>query len=114
VQLPFALIPLIKFASQEKIMGPFKMSKAATVFATAFGIFLFLMNFVLLFNGTDFNTTEIILIVLVAIVYISFCLSVVMEPVKPLKKMTREEYEDHEFDRVIIDSEISGSFDSDI
>ena len=112
MQLPFALIPLIKFASQEKIMGQFRMSKATTLFATGFGIFLFLMNFVLLFGDNDFSILAIVIIIIVSVVYVSFCVTVILEPISPLKKMTKEEYEDHEFDRVIIDSEISGSFES--
>jgi NRAMP (natural resistance-associated macrophage protein)-like metal ion transporter len=51
VQLPFAIVPTIKFASSPLIMGEFAMSKASVIFASLFGIALFLMNFVILFVG---------------------------------------------------------------
>ena len=44
IQLPFALIPLIKFTSSEKIMGSFANKKWVTYLAIFFGILLFIAN----------------------------------------------------------------------
>ena len=49
VQLPFALIPLIKFACDEKIMKEFALPKCQSIFAAAFGFMLFAFNFVVIF-----------------------------------------------------------------
>lgn len=49
VQLPFALIPLIKFAGNKKVMGEFAISKNLVTFASTFGVLLFLMNFAIMF-----------------------------------------------------------------
>ena len=110
VQLPFALIPLIKFASCEKVMGDFKISKASTIFATLFGFILFLMNFVIVFaEGQLEDPLQISGVVLGAIIYVGFIVTVIREPTKPLKKLTQKELDDHEYDRVVIDDDISES-----
>ena len=49
VQLPFALVPLIKFVASPKIMGEFVLPKWQIYFASTFGVFLFTMNFVIIF-----------------------------------------------------------------
>jgi len=47
IQLPFALIPLIKFTSNKMIMGnEFKNSKFMTWFAIVMAIFLFVLNII--------------------------------------------------------------------
>ena len=48
VQLPFAIVPLIKFVGNEKIMGSFVLPRKQILFASTFGLFLFSMNFVIL------------------------------------------------------------------
>ena len=113
VQLPFALVPLIKFASSKHIMGQFAISKTSTYFASGFGVVLFLMNFVIIFYESDLTQVWIILVIVVlSVIYISFIVVVILEPTKPLKRITKEELEDHEFDRVVIDDDFSESFDS--
>jgi len=49
IQLPFALVPLLKFTSSPKIMKDFAISRAQLLFGSIFGFFLFLMNFVIMF-----------------------------------------------------------------
>lgn len=49
VQLPFALIPLIKLVSSPKIMGMFAISKWNFYFSSGFGFFLFCLNFRVVF-----------------------------------------------------------------
>lgn len=44
IQLPFALIPLIKFTSSPKVMGRFTNNKCAMYFAIIMGVILFLIN----------------------------------------------------------------------
>lgn len=58
VQLPFALVPLLKFASCEKIMGDFAISKFSFYFFSAFSVFLFVMNFVIIFAEFDFENAK--------------------------------------------------------
>ena len=48
---------------------------------------------------------------LVSIIYIGFIISSIMEPLSNLKKMTKAELEDHEYERIIVD-DFSESFDS--
>ena len=49
VQLPFALIPLVKFSCDQKVMGQFALTKCETYFASIFGVFLFILNFFVIF-----------------------------------------------------------------
>mmetsp|Transcript_2304 Transcript_2304/g.3942 ORF Transcript_2304/g.3942 Transcript_2304/m.3942 type:complete len:208 (-) Transcript_2304:123-746(-) len=114
IQLPFALIPLIKFGASEKIMGQFKMSRLSTVFASIFGVVLFLMNFVIIYMGSDgFSLTAMSIIGVVSVVYVIFNIIVIVEPIKKLKKISKEELEDKEFKRVsVIDDDISESYDT--
>lgn len=44
IQLPFALIPLIKFTNSPKIMGRFYNSKCPKYFAMVMGFILFTIN----------------------------------------------------------------------
>ena len=113
VQLPFALVPLIKFVGSPKIMGDFVLPKWQIYFASTFGVFLFTMNFVIIFLEAKFEDWRpVLLIVAVSIIYIAFIVQSILEPLSPLKKMTKAEMEDHEYDRIIIDDDFSESFDS--
>ena len=53
VQLPFALIPLIKFVGNEKVMGEFALSRYFTGLASTVGVFLFCLNFYVIFIESD-------------------------------------------------------------
>jgi hypothetical protein len=111
VQLPFALVPVIKFVGSPQIMGDFVLPKWQIYFASTFGVFLFGMNFVIIFIEADFEDWKpIAVIVLVSIVYIGFIVQSIIEPLSPLKKMTKAEIEDHEYERIIIDNDFSESF----
>lgn len=113
VQLPFALVPLIKFVGSPKIMGDFAVPKWQIYFASTFGVFLFTMNFVIIFMESQFNDWKPVLgIVVISIIYIAFIVQSILEPLSPLKKMTKAEMEDHEYERIIIDDDISESFES--
>jgi Mn2+/Fe2+ NRAMP family transporter len=73
VQLPFALVPLIKFVGSPKIMGDFALAKWQIYFASGFGVFLFTMNFVIIFLEADFvDWKPICALAIVSIIYIAF------------------------------------------
>ena len=44
IQLPFALVPLLKFTSSEMIMGRFRNSKFVMIFSIVMAIGLFVVN----------------------------------------------------------------------
>jgi len=93
-------------------MGEFKLSTFWTGFAVLFGLMLFLMNFSILFLNTKFTEYILMPVISISFVYLMFIVVVIVEPTTPLKKITKEELEDHEYKRVIIDNDISQSFDS--
>ena len=86
IQLPFALIPLIKFVASPKIMGMFAIDKYNAYFAILFGIFLFGLNFRVIF--IEFQDQIYWWHALLFIVYIGLIFKVVTEPVTDLEKMT--------------------------
>jgi hypothetical protein len=104
VQLPFALVPTIKFASSELIMGEFAMSRCSTIFATFCGVCLFLMNFVIVFVQKGETDWWVYLIIgIISIVYVTLIVLAIIVPVKPLKPISKEELEDHEYERVAVE-----------
>lgn len=97
------MIPLIKFVSNEKIMGQFAVSKYNTYFATCFGIFLFSLNFRVVFFDLKENISWWQPLLL--IVYLVFIVKVISEPVRDLEEMSMEELEDHEYNRLEVDDD---------
>ena len=69
-------------------MREFAIGKYQYYFATSFGIALFLMNFAIVFEGTALSLTEILLIVMLAILYICLIIMAMLEKTKPIKLMT--------------------------
>jgi natural resistance-associated macrophage protein 2 len=113
VQLPFALVPLIKFVGSTKVMGQFALPQWQIIFASTFGFLLFSMNFVIIFMESNFDSwVPVAAIVVVSIIYVGFILQSIMEPLSKLKRMTKAEMEDHEYDRIIIDDDLSESYDT--
>lgn len=99
VQLPFALIPLIKFGCDERIMKEFALPKCQTYFASAFGFMLFVFNFVVVFQdpGSTFSDpVTCVLVIVVGLFYLGFIGISIVAPVSDLKKLTKEELEDLE------------------
>lgn len=104
IQLPFALVPLIKFASSEKVMGVFAVSTCSTWFATILGVMLFLFNFVVVFMSIEeIVWWQIVAILLFGLVYLALIAMAIKEPSKNLKPMTEEELNDHEYETLIVD-----------
>lgn len=100
-------MPLIKFVASEKIMGSFALPWQYIMFAATFGFLLFSMNFVILFSefGETLKENPLILLGVIAAstIYLCFIVHAIREPVTELKKMTKEEMEDHEYERVEVE-----------
>ncbi len=64
------------------------------------------MNFVIILSDSDGlfdNWTLLCAIIIGSTIYIGFIISAIMEPVSTLKKMTKEEMEDHEYERINVE-----------
>lgn len=110
VQLPFALIPLIKFSSSYQVMGQFRISRRKTIFASLFGLLLFSMNFVIIFGKIEFSSWWVILTAItVTLFYLVFILTVIAEPTKTLQPITIEELADQEYEKVEIEDQFTVS-----
>lgn len=80
------------------------MGRCNTIFAIICGIILFLMNFVIiLIDNTIENWWGYFIIGFVGLIYIIFIGMAIIEPVKDLKPISREELEDHEYKRLQVD-----------
>ena len=104
VQLPFALVPLIKFSSSPEIMGVFAISRANFYFSSFLGLLLFLMNFVIIFTENKVETWRQLLMICVGIVvYVSLIVMAIREPVSPLKPISEQDLDDDEYKKVIVE-----------
>ena len=85
-------------------MGTFAMSKYNAIFASAFGVFLFSLNFRVVFMDLldDVQWWQVLLLCL----YIFCIIMVIREPVTELAPMTEEELADHEYDRILVGDEV--------
>ncbi len=90
VQLPFALVPLIKFAHDKNIMREFVISRRQFRFATFCGIMLFIFNFITVFDDGTLDWWAYMLIAIVSIIYFSLIAMVMNETTQPLKLMTKQ------------------------
>jgi len=104
VQLPFALVPLIKFTSSAKVMGPFSTKKCPFYFAVVMGFVLISINAVgLVPLGMEWWVY--VLIALGFAFYITLIVIVIRAPVFELKELSEDdEYADEVANRVIVDS----------
>lgn len=103
VQLPFALVPTIKFVSSRDIMGDFSLSLPWTIFASVFGFALFIMNFVIIFLENTFTATwQYFIVIIFAVVYCCLILNAILEKTSPLAPITEKDMEDHEYERIEI------------
>ena len=103
VQLPFALVPTIKFVSDRNIMGDFAISLPWTIFASIFGFGLFVMNFVIIFLENSFtHTWQYFIVIVFAVIYSCLILNAILEKTSPLKQITDKDMEDHEYERIEI------------
>ena len=98
VLLPFSLIPLLKFVGSPKIMGDFAIPSKPLWFATIFGVALYSMNFVLLFEGSESWSWYIwVLVILICVCYIGLQVKAIREPVNMLAELPAEEIDEHEY-----------------
>ena len=88
VQLPFALVPLIKFVGSDLIMKEFAISPCSFWFATLFGVALFALNFYTVFAGNSYEWWQILLIIIASLLYFALIYMVIREEVKPLRELT--------------------------
>ena len=85
-------------------MKEFAIGRGTVIFASIFGVLLFLMNFVLLFVGSKIdNWWTILIIVVITIIYLYLIFRAIFEKTKPLPEITHEELEEAEYDRVDVD-----------
>ena len=104
IQLPFALIPTIKFASSPLIMGEFAISRCSTIFASCLGVALFLMNFVIIFTSEDeIQWWAILLIAVGSFIYLVLITLAIREPIKRLQDISILELNDHEYERINVE-----------
>jgi Mn2+/Fe2+ NRAMP family transporter len=101
----------------KKIMKEFTLPKWQVYFASAIGIFLFFLNFYVIFEGFGSIFEEFwscLLIVTTLALYLAFIIMTIRSPVKPLKQLTKEELADHDYEKILIDydNSISRSFGS--
>ena len=107
IQLPFALVPTIKFASSPDIMKEFAIPRWQWLPASAFGTGLFLMNFVLIFQkDTDFQWYHHVMIVVASLFYFFVIVKAILEPTTPLSPITQEDLDNHEYDQIEVESEM--------
>lgn len=90
VQLPFALVPLIKFASDRNILNEFAIGPCQTAFAAALGVALFLMNFVIIFVGEALSPFQYALVGLGAVFYLVLIGMTICERTHPLVALSEE------------------------
>jgi len=84
VQLPFALVPLIKFAHDQNIMREFAIGKTQYYIATGFGIALFISNFIIVFDGKVLAWWEYTILGIFTIIYFSLIFMVMQETTEPI------------------------------
>jgi len=102
--LPFALAPLIKFCYSSEIIDEFVISQCQFVCATAFGALLYFTNFFVVFTSVTLNVWwHWVLLIIGSLIYIGLILIIIIEPIKPLRKMTKAEINDHEYEQLIVE-----------
>jgi natural resistance-associated macrophage protein len=119
IQLPFALIPLLKFTSSSEIMQEFKSHKFVTGFCTVVSIVIICVNMgtvipTMLYSDEEGNfqwTRGKLLLIFFGVVYFTIIIAVMMSPPKKSSLLdgssaTDEESEDIEFKRLGIDNAI--------
>ena len=61
------------------------------------------MNFTIILKEFSFDSwPKVVLMSLGLVTYIYFILSAILEPIKPLRQLSEEELNDHEFKKIII------------
>jgi len=98
VQLPFALIPLIKFAHDQNIMREFAIGKYQYWFASSFGVCLFIMNFIIVFDGNVLAWWEYTILGVFTVIYFSLIFMVMMETTVPIKLLSEEQMKNNEIE----------------
>ena len=85
-------------------MSEFTISSCQIKFASIFGFLLFSMNFIIMsleMANKDANT--IICAIAAACLYVGLIINVLMEPTKKLRPLTKQEEEELEYSRVLVE-----------
>lgn len=83
-------------------MGDFAISKTESIFATLFGIGLWLMNFAVMGISEITAWYQYVIIAVFGCLYLFFIISAIIEPTSKLIPIKQEELEDHEYKRITI------------
>ena len=75
------------------------------------GVALFLMNFAILADGPDLKWFEFVIIGVISIIYLALIGYAIYYPTSPLKPISKEDIEDHEYNRIEVYVETKGSDD---
>lgn len=95
IQLPFAMIPLLVFASSPKIMGQFAIPLHLIVLSIALASLLIMLNMIDMFMDLE-TTLQYILMTLAAIIYLGICAFILTRDISKLEEapeLTQEEKE---------------------
>ena len=85
-------------------MNQFALPAWQIILASSLGLFLFSMNFITIFiNSSLSHWWQFLIIIIVAILYLSFFVNAILEPVKELKSQSEEEIEDHEYEKINVE-----------
>jgi natural resistance-associated macrophage protein len=93
IQLPFALIPLLKFTASDKVMGGFQNSMITNIFCVLVSLVLIALNMYGLIPSTS-NGWIITLVVVLTLIYLGIMFLVIISPVGHLKPLDSEIEED--------------------
>ena len=86
--LPFAVAPLLKFVGSKEIMGENAVPFWKIVMYAIISFVMFLTNFIMIYKQNALKTTWLLLApITFLILYASFVIILIREPIKPLKKI---------------------------
>ena len=92
-------------------MGVFAISKWSYYFSSAFGFFLFCLNFRVVFTDLAENIAWWHIVLL--LIYVSLLLKIILDPVGDLKELTKEEIDDMALNNLDIDDDVKVEGDKD-
>jgi hypothetical protein len=86
--LPFAVAPLLKFVGSTEIMGKNAVPFWKIVIYGLVSFVMFLTNFIMIYKQNAMETTWLLLApISFLILYASFIVMLIREPIKPLKEL---------------------------
>lgn len=93
--LPFAVAPLLKFVGSTEIMGSNAVPSWKIIIYSIVSFVMFLTNFIMIYQQNALKTTWLLLGPFSFLVlYASFVITLIREPIKPLRRLEQIEDED--------------------